>query len=248
MLRHVALGLALASFTPPTYHIAKRALVPRIDVVPIPAGSFIMGSDVEPDERPAHRVAITQAFSIGKYEITQEQWLAVMGRNPSQFEGADLPIDRVTWGEAVEFCRRLSSMTGKTYRLPTEAEWEYACRAGSDGRWCFGDGDADLEQYAWFEDNGRRQSHPVGRLRANGWGVYDMHGNVWEWCSDWYDAVYYNASPASDPRGPRTGENRVLRGGSYGSVAPGCRSANRFFATPDQRYFASGLRVVLEGR
>ncbi len=234
---------ALAVVCAPTKDQARPA-IPTIELVAIPAGSFTMGSSVENDEKPAHSVTIKTPFSIGKYEITQAQWIAVMGKNPSQFSGEDRPVERVTWDEAVRFCQKLSSATGKKYRLPTEAEWEYACRAGSTSTYCYGDEEASLQRYAWFEDNGRRQTHAVGSRKPNAWGVCDMHGNVWEWCSDWYGADYYGSSPTEDPAGPAAGENRVLRGGSYGSDPLGCRSSNRFFATPDQRYFASGLRVV----
>ena len=247
MLRLLAFALVAAVAWLPGQK-AARSVAPTIEVARIPAGTFVMGSDVETDEVPAHRVTITHPFSIGKYEITQAQWRAVMGRNPSRFSGDSLPVERVTWDEADAFCRRLSAMTGKAYRLPTEAEWEYACRAGATGRWCFGDEERDLRRYAWFEDNGLKRTHPVGQLEPNAWGLYDMHGNVWEWCSDWYAADLYAASAATaatDPTGPRTGRDRVMRGGSYGSVATGTRSSNRFFATPDLRFFESGLRVVL---
>lgn len=205
-----------------------------------------MGSTAKSDEGPPRRVTISRPFFIGKYEVTQAQFRAVMGRNPSQYEGDDRPVERVTWGEAREFLRRLSAMTGRTYRLPTEAEWEYACRAGSSGAWCCGDDERTLVDYAWYDANSDGETHAVGRLRPNAWGLYDMHGNVWEWCEDWYDASAYTGASAVDPHGPGAGEYRVLRGGSYGAIAKATRSANRFYFSPEERYLASGLRVVLE--
>jgi formylglycine-generating enzyme required for sulfatase activity len=234
-----ALQRAKRAPAPPAPH------APAIELVPVPAGSYVMGSSAEADEQPARTVTISLAFSISAHEITQAQWIAVMGHNPSQFDGAELPVDRVTWDEADAFCKKLSALTGKAYRLPTEAEWEYACRAGSTTAWSFGDAERDLERYAWFDTNGRKQTHAVGARKPNAWGLYDMHGNVWEWCSDWYDAAYYASGPATDPRGPATGEMRVMRGGSYGADAVSCRSSNRFYATSDQRLFATGVRVVL---
>jgi formylglycine-generating enzyme required for sulfatase activity len=226
---------------------APKPIAPQIELVTIPPGSFEMGSRIDADEQPVHRVTITKPISMGKYEITQPQWTAVMGKNPSQFAGSDLPVERVTWEEANEFCRRLSAMVGKTYRLPTEAEWEYACRAGSTGLWSFGDDERSLQRFAWYDENARQATHAVGTRKPNAWGLHDMHGNVWEWCADWYSASAYAGGDATDPSGPASGEARVMRGGSYGALGPACRAANRFYTTPDQRLFATGLRVVLEG-
>ena len=236
---------SVKSKRPPAAKPARQA-APTIEVVEIPAGSFVMGSESEPDERPPHRVAFARPFQMGKYEVTQAQWKAVMGGNPSQFVGDELPVERVTWVEAQTFVERLSAMTGKTYRLPTEAEWEYACRAGGTGLWSYGDAERALARHAWFDANARERTHGVGGREPNAWGLYDMHGNVWEWCADWYSEGYYAVSPEASPGGPATGTHRALRGGSYGSIASGCRSANRFFFSPDERYLASGLRVVLE--
>jgi formylglycine-generating enzyme required for sulfatase activity len=219
---------------------------PAVEVVEIPAGSFTMGSTVEPDEAPVRRVTISAPFSIGKFEITQAQWKAVMGTNPSQFVGDDLPVERVTWVEAREFVKRLSALSGKTWRLPTEAEWEYAARAGEPGMWSHGDDEDGLTRFSWFDENARQRTHAVGTRKPNAWGLFDVHGNVWEWCEDWYGDAAYKGGDAVDPRGPGAGSQRVLRGGSYGSIASGCRSANRYSFDPDERFVASGLRVVLE--
>ena len=158
------------------------------------------------------------------YEVTQEQYERVMGKNPSRFKGPQLPVERVSWKAAVSFCTKLSAFpeeqaAGRTYRLPTEAEWEYACRAGSTTDFCFGDAEWGLDDYAWYEDNSDHRTHPVGQKRPNAWGLYDMHGNVWEWCADWHDEAYYEASPVDDPQGPATGVDRVGRGGSWSESA-----------------------------
>jgi formylglycine-generating enzyme required for sulfatase activity len=239
------LPLAGAGAQKPVRKAAKPA-APQIELVPIPAGSFAMGSRIDADEQPVHRVTFSRAISMGKYEVTQPQWTAVMGKNPSQFTGAALPVERVTWDEATEFCKRMTAMTGTTYRLPTEAEWEYACRAGSTGLWSFGDDERALQRFAWYDENARQTTHAVGTRKPNAWGLCDMHGNVWEWCSDWYAATAYAGGDATDPTGPPAGEARVMRGGSYGAVAPACRAANRFYTASDQRLFATGLRVVVE--
>lgn len=216
----------------------------------IPAGTFVMGSDVkEPDEyfdndAPAHRVSITHPFYMSVTEVTQAQYAAIMGGNPSKFPGTNNPVEQVSWEDAVAFCKALSKKTGRTFRLPTEAEWEYACRAGSTTRYSFGD-DADaLSAYAWFEENSDRKTHPVGQKKPNAWGLFDMHGNVWEWCSDWV-GEYRNAA-VTDPEGPSSGSARILRGGSCVDDARGCRSTYRFCGKPDSRYRTFGLRVLME--
>jgi formylglycine-generating enzyme required for sulfatase activity len=185
----------------------------------IPAGEFTMGSPENEvgrnSDETQHNVKITKSFYIQTTEVTQAQWKAVMGNNPSYFKGDDLPKEQVSWDDAQEFLKKLSAKEGVTYRLPTEAEWEYACRAGSTTRFCFGDDDSKLVEYAWYSANSDSKTHPVGGKKPNAWGLYDMHGNVWEWCQDWYDENYYKNSPAEDPQGPANGEFRVLRGGSW---------------------------------
>ncbi len=215
----------------------------------IPAGTFMMGSPESEtdrlfDEGPQHEVAITKSFHMGATEVTQEQYEAVMGTNPSDFKGAKNPVDWVSWDDAAEFCRRLSHSTGKTVRLPTEAEWEYACRAGSTTAFCFGDDESGLGEYAWYDSNSGSITHPVGQKRANAWGLYDMHGNVWEWCADWFGP--YGAGGAVDPRGPGSGEFRVLRGGTWANNPRHCRSANRVSYAPGIRVNSLGFRLVAD--
>jgi formylglycine-generating enzyme required for sulfatase activity len=196
-------------------------------MVLIRPGKFMMGSpDSEhgrgKDEAPQHEVTISKPFYMGVTEVTQAQYQAVMGRNPSSFKGPANPVDGVSWDEAAKFCKKLSEKTRQTVRLPTEAEWEYACRAGTQTAFSFGDDPSALGDYAWWAGNSDKTPHPVGQKKPNSWGLYDMHGNVWEWCADWYGE--YPAGPATDPSGPATaGEpgmetsrgNRVLRGGSW---------------------------------
>jgi formylglycine-generating enzyme required for sulfatase activity len=219
----------------------------------IPAGEFMMGSpdsdkDAYPDEKPQHRVRITRPFYLGVYPVTQAEYERVMGGNPSYFTGdANRPVEQVSWDDAVEFCRKLSEKEGRTYRLPTEAEWEYACRAGSTTRYCSGDDEVSLGEYAWYEDNSGPGvgTHPVGEKRPNAWGLYDMHGNEWEWCQDWDDDGYYAKSPVDDPRGPGTGSDRVCRGGCWHDPAGPCRSADRRIAAPGRRLSYLGFRASL---
>ncbi|MFO7906361.1 MAG: formylglycine-generating enzyme family protein [Pirellulaceae bacterium] len=225
----------------------------------VPAGEFMMGSPEDElhrgeDEGPQHRVRITQPFYLGETEVTQGQWEAVMDTQPWQGElyaeeGSDYPANYISWEDAVAFCERLSEKEGRTYRLPTEAEWEYACRAGTDTAYTFGDDPSELGEYAWFKDNvdavGEEYAHEVGRKRANDFGLYDMHGNVWEWCADWYDSDYYGGSPTEDPSGPTSGSGRVSRGGSWSTDAGHCRSARRSRYSPGYRFITRGFRVAL---
>ncbi len=187
-----------------------------MELVYVKPGRFTMGSNSgSSDERPAHQVSISSGFYMGKYEVTQSQYERIMGKNPSHNKGTSNPVGYVSWSEATDFCRKLSQRAGKKVRLPTEAEWEFACRAGSTTRFCFGDRNNGLNDYAWSSSNSGRKTHPVGGKRSNAWGLHDMHGNVWEWCSDWYDRGYYAKSPGRDPSGPTSGGSRVVRGGSW---------------------------------
>jgi formylglycine-generating enzyme required for sulfatase activity len=203
----------------------------KMETVLIPAGIFTMGSGKGPfeGERPAHKVTISRPFYMGKYPVTQEQWQAITGTDPSRVKGAKRPVDGVSWEDAQEFCRAVSAKAGKTVRLPTEAEWEFACRAGSMTDYCFGDSEAALAEYAWYEGNSSGVTHAVGEKKPNAWGLYDMHGNVWEWCQDWYDPRYYANSPRVDPQGPARSSlgAHVLRGGAWHVEASYCRSASR---------------------
>jgi formylglycine-generating enzyme required for sulfatase activity len=208
--------------------------------------SFRMGSPESEegrysDEGPVHDVTL-DGFWLGKHEVTQAQYEAVTGKNPSHFKGASLPVETVRWDDAMDFCRRLSQRTGKTYTLPSEAQWEYACRAGSQTRFCFGDSDSGLDAYAWYSGNSGSKTHPVGEKSPNAWGLHDMHGNVWEWCSDW-DGPYSSGS-VRNPTGPSDGSDRVLRGGGWGGSPQGCRSAYRYGYTPGDSYVFLGFRVL----
>ncbi|MDL2310154.1 formylglycine-generating enzyme family protein, partial [Parabacteroides sp. OttesenSCG-928-B22] len=180
---------------------------------------------------------------IGKYPVSQKEWRAVMGDNPSSFKGDNLPVENVSWHDAQEFVQRLSTQTGKTYRLPTEAEWEFAARGGTKSAGYKYSGSNTLDPVAWYSANSENRTHPVGQKLPNELGIYDMSGNVWEWCSDWYGN--YNSNTQSNPKGPASGSDRVLRGGSWGIVPRGCRSSNRNYFTPLYSYDNYGFRVVL---
>jgi len=218
----------------------------------IPAGEFQMGSpdsgsDARDREKPQHLVQITKPFYLGVYEITQQQYEKVMGKNPTRFKGAKNPVDSMTWTEAVEFCRRLSELpeekaAGHVYRLPTEAEWEYSCRAGTTTKYSLGDSDSQLGEYAWFEKNSGDTTHPVGQKKVNSWGLCDMHGNVWEWCQDWYGS--YPSGSVTDPQGPKSGSRRSLRGGAFNYQPSHVRSAVRDYALPGGRATVFGFRVA----
>ncbi|HUT32377.1 MAG TPA: SUMF1/EgtB/PvdO family nonheme iron enzyme [Planctomycetota bacterium] len=209
----------------------------------IPAGRFLMGSNKGGnDEKPVHEVTIAKPFYIGVHPVTQAEYERVMKANPSHFKGPNRPVETVSWNDAVEFCRALSEIEHRAYRLPTEAEWEYACRAGSTAEYCFGDDEAMLGEYAWFDGNSGGQTHDVGQKKPNAWGLNDMHGNVWEWCSDWHHL--YEATTQSDPVGPASGGYRVLRGGSWNDNPWFLRSAHRPRNTPDRRYYSFGFRLL----
>ena len=216
--------------------------------VEIPAGTFSMGSANGPSDERVHEVTITKPYYLGVYEVTNGDGKAVKGFVPGKWKDDNLPIESVTWHEAVAFCEALSALpaerqAGRVYRLPTEAEWEYACRAGTTTAYSFGDDESLLGDFAWFDDNSGSQTHPVGQKRPNGWGLYDMHGNVWEWCSDWKGG--YGAAAATDPQGPASGSIRVLRGGSWYFTARFCRSADRYGYYPSYRNSNSGFRLAL---
>ncbi|MDE0105017.1 MAG: formylglycine-generating enzyme family protein [Bryobacterales bacterium] len=218
---------------------------PRFEFVEVPAGEFLMGcgaddSDCDEDERPAHRVELRNGFEIGKYEVTQAQWMSVMGSNPSHFLGAAHPVENVSWTAAREFVSRLNRKGDPyLYRLPTEAEWEYAARAGDPHEFA-----GDLDESAWHWANAGDQTHQVGTKRPNAWGLHDMLGNVWEWCGDRYAADYYGWSPVADPQGPSRGDLRVMRGGSWYRYAWFLRYSARFRDWPDAAYRHVGLRCV----
>jgi formylglycine-generating enzyme required for sulfatase activity len=212
----------------------------------IPAGIFTMGSPADErmrqDEERQREVKISRPFRISATEVTQQQWQAIMELDRSANQGDTLPVENISWREAVEFCRKLSEKEGKRYRLPTEAEWEYACRAGTTGAFS---PDADLEEIAWFDDNSDGQSHPVGLKRPNSWGLHDMHGNVAEWCSDTY-GPYEGDGQVVDPEGPEQGRGRVVRGGSWRGFPPSLRCAARSSAPESYQLPYIGFRVVME--
>jgi formylglycine-generating enzyme required for sulfatase activity len=247
----------------------------------IPPGEFVMGSSREeidrvilefpPAERsflrpflevelPQHRVRITRPFYLGMYEVTQEEYVAVMGTNPSWFsrsgggservsdlDTSRFPVEMVSWENCQEFMRRLNGRPEEpdgVYRLPTEAEWEYACRAGTRTRYCFGDDDSMLGEYAWCGSRSDSRTRPVGGKTPNAWGLFDMHGNVWEWCADRFDRRYYANSPVDDPTGPASGMARVNRGGASNTYAGLCRAATRFWNGPDSKNNSLGFRVA----
>jgi sulfatase modifying factor 1 len=237
-------------------------------LVPIPAGEFQMGSaDNEGSrdradskrkagpESPQHLVKITQPYYLTSCEVTQEQFERVMGTSPWKGkplvkEGPSYAASYVTWDEAVEFCRKLSEQENEEYRLPTEAEWEYACRAGTRTIWSFGDDGGQLADYAWHDANayqdGEQYAHRVGRKRPNGWGLYDMHGNVWEWCQDWYARYDGKKQESVDSTGPKNGKHRVWRGGSFADPAGNTRSATRLSHGREDYHpeYLAGFRVV----
>jgi formylglycine-generating enzyme required for sulfatase activity len=247
------IGCGLALFTAALRAQEKNLVIDlgggvKMEFVLIPAGSFMMGSEEGmPDEKPVHRVAITKSFYMGKYEVTQEQWQALMGGNPSEFKGPKNPVEQVSWFDCQNFISKLKpKVNGLKPRLPTEAQWEYACRAGSQSAYYYGNRGADLWQYAWYGESEGGSPHPVGEKEPNAWGLYDMHGNVYEWCSDVYGKSYYRVSPQNDPLGSDSGENRVLRGGMWSTEAVDCRSALRGGITPSSRRGYGGFRAVLE--
>ncbi|MDQ3180143.1 MAG: SUMF1/EgtB/PvdO family nonheme iron enzyme [Acidobacteriota bacterium] len=209
-----------------------------MEFVKIPSGSFMMGSDIiYRDENPIHKVAISQDFWLQRTVVTQAQWQAVMGNNPSRFKGDNLPVETVSWDDAQEFIKKLNAKGEGTYRLPTEAEWEYAARAGTTGDYA-----GNLDSMAWYSANSGSKTHEVGTKQTNGWRLYDMHGNVWEWCANWYGE--YPSGAVTNPAGATTGSNRVYRGGSFINGAVNLRSAIRYHNSPSLRNPYLGFRVV----
>jgi len=219
-----------------------------VEMALIPGGWFEMGSaeNREMDE-PLHRVYVGP-FYIDRHEVTQAEYERVTGENPSRWKNADNPAEQIRWANAATYCNARSRLEGLEpaydpetwecnfeadgYRLPTEAEWEYAARAGAETEYFFGDDPAALKQHAWFKENCSRRPRPVGQREPNAWGLYDVYGNVWEWCNDFYQEDYYPESPEKDPRGPASGENRVVRGGCWNSRPDECRSAYRNYEDP----------------
>ena len=226
-----------------------------IEFVLVPAGEFMMGAvpqdkEAEDKEKPQHKVRITKPFYIGKYPVTQEECEKLMGNNPSEFKKAGKrgPVEQISWNDCQEFIKKLNQKEGKAYRLPTEAEWEYSARGGDSGGstiYTYGNDAIKLGDYAWYDDNSGGTTHPVGQKKPNSLGLYDMMGNVWEWCGDWYDKDYYKNSPSDDPKGADKGEFRSLRGGSWNYYAGNSRLSYRGYNYPGDGSFNGGFRLVL---
>jgi formylglycine-generating enzyme required for sulfatase activity len=250
LLMLAASGLSCGRSGLKTPAAAKPATVKTkggLEMVLVPGGSFAMGRPGKGRESPVHKVAV-DPFLMDKFEVTQEEYQRYDLPNPSHFKGPSLPVEQVTWVQAAIYCNARSKAEGLTpcynedsvacdfqasgYRLPTEAEWEYACRAGSVADYDFGGDPRSLGSHAWFAENAAKKTHPVGQKQPNSWGLCDMHGNVAEWCDDVYDAWYYATSPAANPRGPAEGEQYVLRGGSWASTADALRSSARVGENP----------------
>lgn len=231
-----------------TKKATRRA--PEIEMIAIPAGRYTMGcqdgrdKECFDDEKPAHTVSLS-AFELGKYEVTQGQWKAVMGSPPPGLYfkncGDDCPVERVSWDDIQTFIQKLNAQTGKTYRLPSEAEWEYACRAGQDTNYCGGN---DVDSVAWYGNNSGSTTHPVGKKQANAWGLYDMSGNVWEWVQDTYHDSYKNAPSDGSPWEGARADARVLRGGSWCCNPQDVRAAYRDGSGASIRYIGSGFRLA----
>ena len=220
----------------------------KYNMVWVEGGTFRMGatseqgSDVNSDEKPVHSVTLS-GYYIGKTEVTQALWRAVMGSNPSHFKGDNLPVECVSWNDCQEFIRKLNALTGQNFRLPTEAEWEFACRGGNNSRGYKYSGSNYIDNVAWYEDNSGNQTHPVATKKPNELGIYDMTGNVCEWCVDWYGN--YSSGAQTNPKGPYDGSGRVHRDGSWNGNARGCRSSYRNDNSPGDRIYCLGLRLSL---
>lgn len=226
----------------------------NMDFVLIPSGSFTMGEatraecttcNAKANETPRHPITISRPFYISTHEVTQDEFMVIMKDNPSRFKGGDRPVDSVSWDTARLFIEGLNALEKTSaYRLPTEAEWEYAARAGTEEAYHFGDYPDKLPHYAWIVVNSGGKTHTVGDKTPNPWGLYDMYGNVFEWCSDWYSEKYYGFSPINDPKGPDYGRYKVKRGGSMDRSARSCRSSARDWADPQTRSDNTGFRIV----
>jgi len=216
-------------------------IVPEMTFVIIPAGSFQMGSnDGDSDEKPVHNVNV-ESFLLMTSEMTQAQWKSVMKKNPSFFKGDNLPVEQVSWYDCKEFIKQLNSVDpGKNYRLPTESEWEYACRAGSTSKYCNGDNETNLDLVGWVFFNSGMEPHKGGKKQSNEWGIFDMHGNVWEWCEDWYSENYISGNTKVNPPSPY----KVLRGGSWFENQENCRCANRSSRKPERKSNDIGFRLA----
>lgn len=220
------------------------------EMIAVEGGTFTMGataeqgSDADGVELPTHKVTLS-SYLIGKTEVTQELWQAVMGSNPSYHSGTNLPVERVTWSDCQTFITKINALTGKSFRLPTEAEWEFAARGGNKSQGYKYSGSNTVNDVAWYHLNSSSKTHPVATKAPNELGIYDMSGNVWEWCSDWYSGIYYSSSSQTNPTGPNSGSVRVIRGGSWNSSDRSCRVSHRHNSYPSHRDRDLGLRLAL---
>ncbi len=227
--------------------VASRLHSKPMEFVSIPAGEFVMGcssmdTECHENEKPSHRVRITRPFQIARFEVTQAQWLDVMEKNPSEYEGEDLPVQNVSFDDVMKFLERMNTRgDGFRYRLPTEAEWEYAARAGNGSSYS-----GQLDAVGWYDRTSIGEPHEVGTKQPNAWGLHDVSGNVWEWVSDWYEAGYYASSPPADPAGPSNGRQRAARGGSFSDNAAFARVSSRLGITPTFGNYDLGFRCVRE--
>jgi formylglycine-generating enzyme required for sulfatase activity len=218
-------------------------------MIAVEGGTFQMGSpesdaEADDDEKPQHEVTLSNYY-IGETEVTQELWETVMGSNPSEFKGPKLPVENVSWNDCQTFIGKLNAQTGMKFRLPTEAEWEYAARGGKKSKGYTYSGSNTIDDVAWYDDNSGETTHEVSTKQANELGIFDMNGNVFEWCQDWYGETYYENSPSTDPLGPDSGSRRVSRGGSWWSDAWSCRVADRSWSSPGARSSGLGFRLAL---
>lgn len=242
----VAADQDMSNLTPEQRRVLSNLMA---NMVQVQGGTFMMGAtDEQIDEAadsewPVHEVTLS-SFRIGRYEVTQEEWHAVMGNNPSCFKGDTRPVEQVSWNDCQAFISKLNELTGKNFRLPTEAEWEFAARGGNHSRgFKYAGTTYDIDAYAWYEGNSNAQTHNVGQKSPNELGLYDMSGNVYEWCHDWRGD--YQSSPQTNPQGPPSGSRRVDRGGSWGNAARNCRVSERARLAPTDRYSSLGLRLAL---
>jgi len=247
-----AIGLLVLGCSDAKKEDAKKGYTNSIgmEFVFIPSGSFTMGTEgknsLQSHEKPRHKVIISKSFYLGKYEVTQEQWKKVTGNNPSKFQGGTKPVESISWRDAKIFISRLNTLENTTkYRLSTEAEWEYAARAATSTKYSFGDDESKINAYAWYYDKNSNQTHPVGEKSPNRWGLHDMHGNVWEWVDDWYDAKYYAKSPEKDPLNSVAGDTNVIRGGSWVNSPEFLHSSTRLFQKTLYKGDDVGLRVAI---
>lgn len=239
--------LAPISPAPITNAIRQQILLDvQSNMIKVTADSFEMGekNDGDADSKPVHKVWVN-GFMISKYDVTQALWKAVMGNNPSGSTKCDsCPVEKVSWNDAQEFIKKLNTLTGKHYRLPFEAEWEYAARGGNQSKGYNFSGSDEIDSVGWNDNNSENGSHPVAQKHANELGLYDMTGNVLQWCNDWYNSDYYLTSPGQNPKGPGTGKTKVLRGCAWNIYTSHCGVAVRADLVPDSRTYNVGFRLV----